>query len=400
MRFWWRAKAGCEYGHRMTIKQSTRGSVPPFIVMDVMRDAARLEAEGRSIIHLEVGQPSTGIPDAAAAEVRKRIGTDALGYTVAAGIPELRTAIARHYARTYNVEVDPARIFVTTGSSTGFLLAFLASFDARDRVALASPGYPAYRHILAALGIVPELIEVGADTRYQPTVEHLRRMPRLPDGLIVASPANPTGTVIPAAQFRELAAFCDANGIRLISDEIYHGLVYGAEVATAADISPHAIVVNSFSKYFSMTGWRLGWLVLPQDLTRAVECLAQNLFISPPAMSQWAGVHVFACDDALQANVARYARNRAVLLERLPALGFDKLAPADGAFYIYADVGKFTADSEAFCRRMLNEAGVAATPGVDFDPINGQRFVRFSFAGSTEDMEEACRRLKQWMKAK
>jgi aspartate/methionine/tyrosine aminotransferase len=365
--------------------------------MDVMRDAARLEAEGRSIIHLEVGQPSTGIPAGAAERVRDLVGRQALGYTVAEGIPELRTLIARHYGSVHDLTVDPRQIYITTGSSTGFQLAFLAAFEAGDRVALASPGYPAYRHILTALGVTPELIEVGADTRYQPTVAHLKKLPKLPDGLILASPANPTGTVIPRGEFIELVDFCDSNGIRLISDEIYHGLTYGAQVTTAAGRGSSAIVVNSFSKYFSMTGWRLGWLVVPPDLLRPVECLSQNLFISAPTVSQWAGVYVFDCDDVLQENRARYARNRTVLLERLPKLGFDQFAPADGAFYIYANVAKFTDDAQDFCRRMLNEAGVATTPGVDFDPVHGRHFVRFSFAGSTPDMEEACERLAKWM---
>jgi aspartate/methionine/tyrosine aminotransferase len=384
----------------MALKTAQRGLIPPFIVMDVMRDAARLEAAGRHIIHLEVGQPSTGIPEGAAQRVRELVGREALGYTVAEGIPELRARIGRHYGEVHNVAVDPRQIYVTTGSSAGFQLAFLAAFEAGDRVALAAPGYPAYRHILTALGVTPELIEVGADTRYQPTVAHLKRLPRLPDGLIVASPANPTGTVIPRADFLELITFCDAQGIRLISDEIYHGLTYGAEVTTAAGRENGAIAINSFSKYFSMTGWRLGWLVLPAELLRPVECLAQNLFISPPTVSQWAGVYVFDCDDVLQENRARYGRNRTVLLERLPKLGFDQLAPADGAFYIYANVEKFTDDAEDFCRRILDEAGVATTPGVDFDPIHGRHFMRFSFAGSTPDMEEACDRLATWMKKK
>ena len=382
----------------MTIKIAARGQVPPFIVMDVMRDAARLEAEGKRVVHLEVGQPSTGIPAAAAARVREMIGVNALGYTVAGGIPELRARIAAHYHDVHGVSVDPRRVFITTGSSGAFMLAFLAAFAAGDRVALAAPGYPAYRHILTAIGVQPELIAVGADSRYQPTVAHLKALPKLPDGLIVASPSNPTGTVIPPAEFRELQTFCDTHGIRLISDEIYHGITYGQAVTTAAGEGTTAIVVNSFSKYFSMTGWRLGWLVLPEDMLRPLECLAQNLFISPPAVSQWAGVFVFDCRDELEANVARYAANRALLLDRLPGLGFDKLAPADGAFYIYADVAQLTDDAQVFCRRMLNESGVATTPGIDFDPINGRHCVRFSFAGSTPDMAEACERLALWKK--
>ena len=384
----------------MTIKVAKRALVPPFIVMDVMRDAAALEAQGRSIIHLEVGQPSTGIPRAAARKIAATLEADPLGYTVASGLPTLCARIAQHYRDTSNVAVDPGRIFVTTGSSGGFVLAFLAAFEAGDRVALAAPGYPAYRHILTSLGIVPELIEVDASTRYQPTVDHLRKMARLPHGLpaglIVGSPANPTGTIVPEDEFRALAAFCDTNGVRLISDEIYHGITYGVKATTAAGISASAVVVNSFSKYFSMTGWRLGWLVVPPDMMRPLECLAQNLFISPPTVSQVGGIAVFDCKDELEANVARYARNRAVLLKRLPEIGFTTFAPADGAFYIYADIAHFGEDAQRFCARMLNEAGVATTPGIDFDPFKGHQFVRFSFAGSTADMEEACDRLATW----
>lgn len=380
----------------MTIKVARRALVPPFIVMDVMRDAAALEAQGRSVIHLEVGQPSTGIPQGAARKIARILEGDPLGYTVASGLPALCARIARHYRETYNTAVDPGRIFVTTGSSGGFVLAFLAAFEAGDRVALAAPGYPAYRHILTSLGVVPELIEVDASTRYQPTVEHLKKMARLPDGLIVGSPANPTGTIVPREEFRALAAYCDTHGVRLISDEIYHGITYGMAATTAVGISDSAVVVNSFSKYFSMTGWRLGWLVVPPDMKRPLECLAQNLFIAPPAVSQHGGIFVFDCKDELEANVARYARNRDVLLRRLPEAGFIKFAPADGAFYIYADIAAFGEDAALFCARMLNEAGVAATPGIDFDPFRGHQFVRFSFAGSTADMEEACTRLAKW----
>jgi len=380
----------------MTIKVAGRALVPPFIVMDVMRDAAALEAAGRSIIHLEVGQPSTGMPQAAAQRVANMLAKDALGYTLAGGLPALCARIARHYGETYGVDLDPARVFVTTGSSAGFVLAFLSAFEAGDRVALAAPGYPAYRHILTSLGVVADLIEVGAETRYQPTVSHLKSLTRLPDGLILASPANPTGSVILPDAFRELVEFCDANGIRLVSDEIYHGITFGQIATTAAGLSGTAIVVNSFSKYFSMTGWRLGWLVVPPDLMRPLECLAQNLFIAPPAVSQHGGIAVFDCRDELEANVARYARNREILLRRLPEAGFTRFAPADGAFYIYADISGCGEDSAAFCARMLHEAGVAITPGIDFDPFNGRNSVRFSFAGTSADMEEACTRLTAW----
>lgn len=381
----------------MPFKVARRGIVPPFMVMDVMREAAAFEAAGRHIIHLEVGQPSTGMPKRAAARVAELVGgPDPLGYTLAGGVPALPARISQYYREIYDVDVPAAHIFATIGSSAAFVLAFLSAFEAGDRVALASPGYPAYRHILKSLGIVPELIEVDGATHYQPTVDHLKKMPSLPQGLILASPANPTGSIVPADSFRELAAFCDCNGIRIISDEIYHGITYGPVVTTAAAVSPSAIVVNSFSKYFSMTGWRLGWMVVPEDLRRPMECLAQNLFISPPTVSQHGAIAVFDCRDELEANVARYARNRQVLLQHLPEAGFANFAPADGAFYIYADISAISDDAEALCKRLLHEAGVAVTPGVDFDPFHGRRFVRFSFAGSTPDMEEACARLKAW----
>lgn len=380
----------------MVLKAARRGMVPPFMAMDVMREAALLEARGQSIIHLEVGQPSTGIPQSAAVRIRESLGNDVLGYTLAGGLPALRDRIAQHYKDAYGVTVPTSRIFVTTGSSAGFILAFLSAFEVGDRVALASPGYPAYRHILTSLGMVPELILADASTRYQPSVDHLKRLSSLPDGLILGSPANPTGSVIPAEEFGELVTFCDQRGIRLISDEIYHGITYGTDPATAAGLSESGFVVNSFSKYFSMTGWRLGWLVVPPDLMRSLECLAQNLFIAPPTISQQGGIAVFECREELDANVKRYAANRDVLLKRLPELGFDKFSPVDGAFYVYADISAFTDDAESFCKRMLNEAGVATTPGLDFDPERGHKFMRVSFAGSSEDMEEACTRLETW----
>ena len=380
----------------MVLKASLRGLVPPFMAMDMMRESAMLEARGQSIIHLEVGQPSTGIPKRAALRISESLSNDVLGYTVAQGLPALRDRIAQHYLDTYGVTVPASRVFATTGSSAGFILAFLSAFEVGDRVALASPGYPAYRHILTSLGMVPELILADATTRYQPTVDHLKRLHSLPDGLILGSPANPTGSVIPTEEFCELVTYCDQHGIRLISDEIYHGITYGTDSATAAGLADSGFVVNSFSKYFSMTGWRLGWLLVPPDLMRSLECLAQNLFIAPPTLSQLAGTAVFECRDELDANVQRYSANRDILLKRLPELGFDKFAPADGAFYVYADISAFTDDAESFCKRMLNEAGVATTPGLDFDPARGHKFIRFSFAGSSGDMEEACARLQTW----
>ncbi len=382
----------------MTLKVSRRGMVPPFIVMDVMRAANEREAAGESIMHLEVGQPGTGAPKGVLEAVAAALHADRLGYTDAFGIPPLRRAIAGHCADFYGVSVDPADIAVTTGSSGAFIVAFLAAFDAGDRVALAAPGYPAYRNILTALGIEVVEVPVGPDSNFQPTPELLSRVSGRLDGLILASPSNPTGTMVSREELQAICDYCGANGIRLVSDEIYHGIVYGEPAETALAFTRDAIVVNSFSKYFSMTGWRLGWMVVPPDLSRAVECLAQNLFISPPAVSQHAATAVFGCKDELEANVRRYAANRELLLRELPKAGFDKLASADGAFYIYADVTALTNDSTEFCNRMLAEAGVAATPGVDFDPSRGNRFVRFSFARDTADMAEAADRLVRWLK--
>jgi aspartate/methionine/tyrosine aminotransferase len=384
----------------MAIKTSRRGTVPPFIVMDVLAAANERAAAGNAVYHLEVGQPSTPAPKGVIAAARRALDGDRLGYTEALGIPALRQRIALHYREWYGIALDPARVVVTTGSSGAFLLAFLAAFDAGDRVALAAPGYPAYRNILTALGVEPVLLPVGANTRFQPTAAlldaYLEDSGGSLDGLIVASPSNPTGTMLDRQALADLAALCARRGIRLVSDEIYHGITYGEGGTSALGLSDTAIVINSFSKYFSMTGWRLGWLVLPGDLIRPVECLAQNLFISPPSLSQFAAVAAFDCHDELRANVARYAANRALLLERLPQAGFERIAPADGAFYLYAAVDHLTPDSHDFCRRMLAETGVAATPGTDFDPQRGHRFVRFSFAGSTADMEAAAARLIAW----
>lgn len=382
----------------MSLKIARRGRIPPFIVMDVMQAAAEREAAGESVLHLEVGQPATGVPPRLMSRLAEESAGRPLGYTVARGLPGLRRRIADHYRATQGVEVNPERIFATTGSSGGFVLAFLAAFEPGDKVGLAAPGYPAYRHILTALGVEPVTLPVGPESRYQPTVEVLERHSARLDGLIVASPANPTGTVIPPADFEALIAWCEAHGVRLISDEIYHGITYdGRPAPSAAGRADQAVVVNSFSKYFCMTGWRLGWLVLPEEMVRPVECLAQNLFISPPTLSQKAGQMIFDETDYLQANVKRYAANRRVLLEGLPKAGFGAMAPADGAFYVYTDVGHLSDDSAAFCRRMLAETGVAATPGLDFDAAQGHRFVRFSFAGQTADMEQAVARLADWV---
>jgi aspartate/methionine/tyrosine aminotransferase len=381
----------------MVLKVSRRGQIPPFIVMDVMRAANDRAASGADVLHLEVGQPSTAAPAKVIAAAQAALRSDMLGYTEAFGLPALRQRIADHYAAFYGVAVDPSRIVLTTGSSGAFLLAFLAAFEPGDRVALASPSYPAYRNILTALGLVPVELPSGPEQRYQASVALLDRARGPIEGLIIASPANPTGTMLAREEIVALARKCSEAGIRLVSDEIYHGLTYGAIAAsTALAASDDAIVVNSFSKYFSMTGWRLGWMIVPNSLLRAVECLAQNFFISPPTLAQHAALAAFDCHEELQANLERYAANRDVLLSELPAAGFDRLAPADGAFYLYADIAHLTNDSVEFCRRMLGETGIACTPGTDFDPVRGHATLRMSFAGSTATIAEAVRRLKAW----
>ena len=381
----------------MTLKAARRGQIPPFIVMDVMRAAFERQQASGDVLHLEVGQPSTPAPHGVIAAAKAALDAQTLGYTDAMGIPQLRARIAEHYQSWYGIEIPAERIAVTTGSSGAFVLAFLAGFDPGDRVAVAEPGYPCYRNILSGLGIEPVPIVTSEASRYQPTIELLEAVPGPLDGLILASPSNPTGTMLSADELEALAGYCTARGIRLISDEIYHGITYGERAATALQFTERAVVVNSFSKYFSMTGWRLGWAILPEDMTRSVERLAQNLYISPPSLSQHAALAAFECHDELRANVARYAANRALLLEKLPLAGFERLAPAQGAFYIYADIAGLTNDSEDFCARMLAETGVAATPGIDFDPGRGHRFMRFSFAGATRDMAEAAERLKAWL---
>jgi aspartate/methionine/tyrosine aminotransferase len=381
---------------RMSLKPSRRGLVSPFIAMDVLRAANAREAAGERVIHLEVGQPGTPAPKLVLDAAWRALACDRIGYTDAAGIAPLREAIAGHYRAQYGVAVDPSEIAVTTGSSAAFQLAFLAAFEPGDRVALAAPGYPAYRNILSALGLETVLIEAGENAHYQPNPELLADIPDLA-GLIVASPANPTGTMIAPAELARLSDYCREHGIRLVSDEIYHGIVYDGAAQTAWAFGREAVVINSFSKYYSMTGWRLGWMLVPPDLARSVECLAQNFYISPPSLSQLAGIAAFQCRAELDAHVARYRANRDLLIATMKQVGLGRFAPAEGAFYLYVDVSSLTRDSEAFCRKMLAEVGVAATPGRDFDPIYGGDWLRLSFAGSAEDIAEAARRLADWL---
>lgn len=381
----------------MAFQLTGRGDVPPFIVMDVLREANAREAAGEGVLHLEVGQPGSPAPLPVREAAKAALDEGRIGYTDALGLPELRQAIARHYGTAYGLDLDPERVVVTTGSSGGFLLSFLAAFEPGAKVALAAPGYPAYRNILKALDIEPLLLETDLEHRFQPTPELLEALDAPPDGLIVASPSNPTGTMLGDAELRRLAAYCEDAGILLISDEIYHGISFGGRAVSALEHSDQAVIVNSFSKYFCMTGWRLGWMVLPEQAVRPVERLAQNFFISAPTVSQLAGVAAFGCIEEYDRIVAAYGRSRDLLLDRLPKAGFDRLAPADGAFYVYADVTRLTNDSPDFCRRMLRDINVATTPGVDFDPARGHRFLRFSFAGPHEDIAEAADRLGDWL---
>lgn len=379
---------------------SRRSDVPPFIVMDVMAAAAQREAEGVHIIHMEVGQPAAAAPVRAREAAMAALAAGRLGYTEALGVPSLRARIARHYSETYGLDLDPARVVVTTGSSGGFILAFLAMFEAGDRVALANPGYPPYRHILSALGCEPVLIETAAETRWALTPEALiaahRKTPL--KGVVVASPANPTGTMMTAEALARLIAVAEAEGIRVISDEIYHGLDYAFAAETAAKLSPSTLVINSFSKYFCMTGWRVGWMVAPEPLVRPIERLQQNLAISVPTLAQIAAEAAFDGRDEMEAVKHGYEENRRILTEGLPQAGLDRFLPVDGAFYLYANIARFSDDSLDFAKRMLNEAGVAATPGIDFDPIDGRHFVRFCYAGSADEMREAVKRIGNWLK--
>ncbi len=381
------------------LKVGRGAAVPPFMVMDVIAAANARQAElgeRGSVIRMEVGQPGTGAPTGAvaAAMAALRAGLP-MGYTESLGRASLRARIARHYREWYQAGVDPARIAVTVGASGAFPLAFLAAFDPGDRVAMASPFYPPCVNILTSLGMQPVLIEAGPQTRFQPSVAALERLRPRPHGLIVASPCNPAGTMLHPEELAAIGAWCAAEGVRLISDEIYHGLHHESPVATAADI-PGAMVINSFSKYFSMTGWRVGWMVLPEDLVRPVECLAQNHMISAPHIAQIAAEAAFDCGQELDANVARYRRSRDVLRRALPAAGITLATPAEGAFYLWADVSQRSNDSREFCARLLAEADIAASPGVDFDRTRGARYVRFSYCGPEADMAEAARRIAAW----
>ena len=377
------------------MQNSSRSAVDPFIVMDVMEAARRAEEAGRRIIHMEVGQPGTGAPAGAVRAVEKALKDSALGYTVALGLPELRRRIAQLYGAWYNVDLNPDRVIITPGSSGGFLLAFTALFDTGDRVGIGAPGYPSYRQILKALGLTPVDLPTAPEHRLQPVADDIAGMGL--KGLMVASPANPTGTMLDKPALHTLIDAAHSQNAAFLSDEIYHGIEYEAKAVTALEITDQAYVINSFSKYFSMTGWRVGWLVVPEDHVRVIERIAQNMFICAPHVSQVAALAAMDCTEELQQNLKVYAANRALMIDGLPKAGFTKFAPPDGAFYVYADVSELTNDSRAFAAEILDRAGVAVTPGLDFDPQRGGGTLRFSYARATEDIIEGLARLKAFM---
>ena len=380
------------------MKLSKRSQVDPFIVMDVMEAARAAEAKGRRIIHMEVGQPSTLAPVQARQVVAESLVSNPLGYTVALGLPDLRQGIARLYMDWYGLDLDPSRVVVTSGSSAGFLLAFTALFDPNARVGLASPGYPSYRQILKALSLKPVDISTDAGTGYQLSVQDVAALQL--DGILVASPGNPTGTMLEKPALQALADYAKKSGIGFISDEIYHGIEYEKKAVTALEVTNTVYVINSFSKYFSMTGWRVGWLVVPQDHVRSIERLAQNMFICPPHISQIAALKALDCGEEMEKNLAVYAENRRLMLAGLPQAGITQIAPPDGAFYIYADISKFGVDSRIFAAQVLADAGVAITPGLDFDPLRGAHTIRLSYAQSTDEIVEGLCRLKAFMLAR
>lgn len=379
---------------------SRRSNVASFIAMDVLREATRLEREGRRVLHLEVGQPGTQAPLAVREAAARALESERLGYTDALGIEGLRARIARHYGEAHDLDIDPRRIAVTTGSSGAFILSYLAAFDPGARIGLPVPGYPANRNILQALGLIDVTLRLDEEARWAPMPEQIlaaRREGGL-DGLLVASPANPSGTMVTPEALRALCELADGEDLRFISDEIYHGLTYDAHAETALRFTDRAITVNSFSKFYSMTGWRVGWVVLPEDLLRPFERLAQNLFISVPALSQVAAMAAFDCGDELEANRAVYARNRDLLARRLPEIGLGGFLPMDGAFYAYVDVSAYCEDSAEFADRLLHEAGVAVTPGADFDPEQGHRHIRLSYAGPHGEIAEAVTLIGEWLR--
>ncbi|MCB1538931.1 MAG: aminotransferase class I/II-fold pyridoxal phosphate-dependent enzyme [Rhodospirillales bacterium] len=382
----------------MSIKLSSRSDIPVFRVLDILRAVNERVAAGEDIVHLEAGQPSVGAPQAALDAAAEILRSGNLGYTEATGIPALKLRIAQHYADRYGVQVDPKNVVITVGGSGGLMLSFLATLDAGDHVAMAAPAYPAYRNILTALGCKALEIPATLEENYQPTIARLEALPHKPQGLIIGNPSNPTGTMIGREDLAALTHWCQSHGVRLFADELYHGITYGEPADTVLRTSHEAISVNSFSKYFAMTGWRIGWLVLPEDVVDRVKRLCESLFVAPPTLAQHVALKCFDHLDVLDGYVARYKRNLEILKRELPKAGITRLSHVEGAFYLYADISDLTDDSEAFCRGLLDQAGVAATPGTDFDLKRGHQTLRISFAGSTEDIEKACARIHDFMR--
>ena len=372
-------------------------TVEPFRAITISRLAHQLKAEGRSVIHMEFGQPSTGAPAAAIARAHQVLDRDAMGYWES---PDLRGRIAALYDQRHGVAVDPDRILLTCGASPALVLALSTRFRPGDRIALARPGYVAYRNTLRALHLEPVEIACGPETRFQLTAAQLEALDPAPAGVIIASPANPTGTIIPDAELAAIAEVCRRRGVAIVSDEIYHGLSYVGPTATMLAFAPDAMVINSFSKYWSMAGWRLGWLLVPEAMIEPARAYIGNMFLTPPSLSQHAGLVAMDAVDELEGHIQTYARNRQLMLDALPSLGLKRIAPPDGAFYIWADIGHLTDDSAAFCEQLLRDTGIATAPGVDFDPVDGRRFIRFSFAVSTPEVEQALSRLRPWFAAR
>ena len=378
------------------MRKSNRGNVDPFIVMDVMENARKAEEKGEDIVHMEVGQPGTPAPIEAQRQLIEKMKNDSMGYTVALGIPELRKRISQLYGDWYNLDLNPDRIIITSGSSAGFILSFSSLFDAKDRVGICSPGYPSYRQILKAQDLETVLIETKFENNFQPFASDLKGLNL--SGVLIASPANPTGSMLNYNQLESLILSSLEQNISFISDEIYHGIEYEKKATTALQITNQCYVINSFSKYFSMTGWRVGWMVVPEDHIRQIERLAQNMFICAPHASQIAALHALDCEDELKNNLDVYKENRKLMIKGLKDSGFSKISSPDGAFYIYADVSKFCNDSLEFANRVLKEAKVAITPGLDFDSKRGNSTIRFSYARSTEDIIKGLERLNIFMK--
>lgn len=383
------------------MKTSVRGAVPPFLVMEMMTAAAALAKDGgERIIHMSLGQPGQGLTAKAAADVAARLASQALGYTETEGLPELREKIAALYKKRHGLHVSADEVIVTVGSSMAFQMAALAAFDAGDKVAMVEPCYPAYRNILLAFGVKPVDLAGNTENNFQPSLAALEALDEKIDGLIIASPSNPSGTIIDAAEIEKIVHWCRRNNVRIISDEIYHGVTYGKEVRSFRELAPEAVVLNSFSKYFRMSGWRLGWLLAPEDLRRSIVSLGQSMYISAPAAAQYAALSVMDCEDELQATVATYAANRQKFIDGLAAAGITRICPAEGAFYVYADVSDLYGDSMLFCREMLANARVCAVPGHDFDSRDGHRYVRFSYCGTEADINEAVSRIQKWLRTR